>query len=185
MANAFGCYPKVPGSNPGPRASVVRGVKMPPMSTMVYAPGTLWVTKVETLEDGTQAVTAVDLSGTIELKFKFDQRASLEEAVPHPGQHIRLSEFSYSKLENAREAHLEGRGEAVLDINAVGGPKHTKEAMCVAQTAVLGFYGKEYGSWYVDVFQKIADVCDEHRPIGSNGKHGTRRCTYTCGCDKN
>jgi hypothetical protein len=96
MANAFGCYPKVPGSNPGPRASVVRGVKMPPMSTMVYAPGTLWVTKVETLEDGTQAVTAVDLSGTIELKFKFDQRASLEEAVPHPGQHIRLSEFSYS-----------------------------------------------------------------------------------------
>ena len=69
---------------------------MPPMSTMVYAPGTLWATKVETLEDGTQAVTAVDLSGTIELKFKFDQRASLEEAVPHPGQHIRLSEFSYS-----------------------------------------------------------------------------------------
>lgn len=96
-----------------------------------------------------------------------------------------LEDVRNYKLENAREAHLEGRGEAVLDINAVGGPKHTKEAMCVAQTAVLGFYGKEYGSWYVDVFQKIADVCDEHRPIGSNGKHGTRRCTYTCGCDKN
>lgn len=94
-----------------------------------------------------------------------------------------LEDVRSYKLENAREAYLEGRGEAVLDINAVGGPKHTKEAMCVAQTAVSNFY--EYGSQYADVFQKIADVCDEHRPIGSNGKHGTRRCTYTCGCDKN
>jgi len=91
------------------------------------------------------------------------------------------------KLENARKAYLEGRGVAVLDINAVGGPKHMKEAMCVAQTAVSSFYDKDYGygSQYADVFQKIADVCDEHRPIGSDGKHGTRRCTYTCGCDKN
>ena len=72
---------------------------------------------------------------------------------------------------------------AMLDIDALGGAKHLREVMCVAQTAVGNFYTPSATpSGTMETLQAICDVCDQHRPLGPDGKHGTRRCTPTCGC---
>ena len=75
---------------------------------------------------------------------------------------------------------------AMLDIDALGGAKHLRETMCVAQGAVLreaaNIAAADGRNVYADTIQAIIDVCDQHRPLGPDGKHGTRRCTPTCGC---
>jgi hypothetical protein len=70
---------------------------------------------------------------------------------------------------------------AMLDIDALGGPKMLRETMCVAQGAVLR-EGHAGAQLHADRIASIIDVCDQHRPLGPDGKHGTRRCTPTCGC---
>ena len=70
---------------------------------------------------------------------------------------------------------------AMLDIDALGGAKHLRETMCVAQGAVLR-EGHAGAQLHADRIASIIDVCDQHRPLGPDGKHGTRRCTPTCGC---
>ena len=70
---------------------------------------------------------------------------------------------------------------AMLDIDALGGPKMLRETMCVAQGAVLR-EGHAGAQLHADRIASIIDVCDQHRPLGPDGKHGTRQCTLTCGC---
>lgn len=72
---------------------------------------------------------------------------------------------------------------AMLNLDALGGVKAVREAMCVAQVDI-GRSGRsmaEAGRG-MTLIAKIIDACDVHRPLGPDGKHGTGRCTPTCGC---
>lgn len=71
----------------------------------------------------------------------------------------------------------------MLNLDALGGVKAVREAMCVAQVDI-GRSGRsmaEAGRG-MTLIAKIIDACDVHRPLGPDGKHGTGRCTPTCGC---
>jgi len=60
---------------------------------------------------------------------------------------------------------------AMLDIDALGGPKMLRETMCVAQGAVLR-EGHAGAQLHADRIASIIDVCDQHRSLGPDGKHG-------------
>jgi hypothetical protein len=64
--------------------------------------------------------------------------------------------------------------EADLWFNALY-VKTLREKFCVAQQQETSQVMKDL---YGDLIQQL----DVHRPVGSNGKHGTGRCTTTCGC---
>ena len=83
--------------------------------------------------------------------------------------------------DQARDAEPDDGQHAMLDIDALGGPKMLRETMCVAQGAVLR-EGHAGAQLHADRIASIIDVCDQHRPLGPDGKHGTRQCTLTCGC---
>ena len=83
--------------------------------------------------------------------------------------------------DQARADEPDDGQHAMLDIDALGGPKMLRETMCVAQGAVLR-EGHAGAQLHADRIASIIDVCDQHRPLGPDGKHGTRRCTPTCGC---
>ena len=83
--------------------------------------------------------------------------------------------------DQARADEPDDGQHAMLDIDALGGPKMLRETMCVAQGAVLR-EGHAGAQLHADRISSIIDVCDQHRPLGPDGKHGTRRCTPTCGC---
>ena len=83
--------------------------------------------------------------------------------------------------DQARADEPDDGQHAMLDIDALGGPKMLRETMCVAQGAVLR-EGHAGAQLHADRIASIIDVCDQHRPLGPDGKHGTRQCTPTCGC---
>lgn len=63
-------------------------------------------------------------------------------------------------------------------------PKMVRETLCVAQAAVGR--SPEVDARRVEHVERISrliNLCDRHRPLGPDGKHGTRQCTPTCGCE--
>lgn len=62
-------------------------------------------------------------------------------------------------------------------------PKMVRETLCVAQAAVNDRAMDTRRAEHSRRIQQMLDWCDRHRPIGPDGKHGTRRCTPTCGCE--
>jgi hypothetical protein len=70
----------------------------------------------------------------------------------------------------------------------VDGLKATREALCVAQSA-LGERARADGldrsrtpSW-IKSLQRLIDGIDVHRPLGPDGTHGDRH-TPTCECER-
>ena len=53
--------------------------------------------------------------------------------------------------------------------------KTLREEFCVAQQRTTSQVLK-------DLYSDLIDQLDVHRPVGQNGKHGSYRCTATCGC---
>jgi hypothetical protein len=62
------------------------------------------------------------------------------------------------------------------------GPKMLRETLCVAQAMVGNFDISGRRHEHVDRLQRLIDACDEHRPLGPDGKHGDRH-TPSCGCE--
>lgn len=62
--------------------------------------------------------------------------------------------------------------------------KMMRETLCVAQSAILHSptNGGASRESHVNLIQVLINECDRHRPLGPNGKHGTRH-TATCGCE--
>jgi hypothetical protein len=62
-------------------------------------------------------------------------------------------------------------------------PKMLRETLCVAQS-LIGNSNLNPGrrTEHVNRLQRLISACDDHRPIGPDGKHGDRH-TATCGCD--
>lgn len=81
------------------------------------------------------------------------------------------------------EAAVTNTTAATIDLNDLDGPKMVRETACVAQVAIGNFYGdKPDMRRHIDRLSRLANLCDQHRPLGPDGKHGTTRCTPTCGC---
>ena len=62
-------------------------------------------------------------------------------------------------------------------------PKQLRETLCIAQSSLAcrptdGSILAEH----MARLQRLIDECDRHRPLGPDGKHGTRH-TPTCGCE--
>jgi len=121
-----------------------------------------------------------DLAGYLDLTD--DQAEDCRRSAPfHPGSVYTKIGARLIEQDQARAAEPDDGLHAMLDIDALGGAKHLRETMCVAQGAVLR--EGHPGAWlHADRISSIIDVCDQHRPLGPDGKHGTRRCTPTCGC---
>lgn len=66
-----------------------------------------------------------------------------------------------------------------MDISVDLSPKQLREAMCLAQSRVVGAALSRSAS---DAIQMVINECDRHRPLGPDGKHGETRHTLTCGC---
>lgn len=63
------------------------------------------------------------------------------------------------------------------------GPKMLRETLCVAQTEVGNSpWNEDRKLEHLDRLQRLIDACDQHRPLGPDGKHGDLH-TPTCGCD--
>jgi hypothetical protein len=64
-------------------------------------------------------------------------------------------------------------------------PKSVREALCAAQSALhqVGMNNVHKTQAYCDELQHMIDHIDKIRPLRADGKHGTRRCTYACGCE--
>lgn len=63
------------------------------------------------------------------------------------------------------------------------GPKMLRETLCVAATRIAnaGLDG-ERTQEHIERLGRLAAACDQHRPLGPDGKHGNRH-TPTCGCE--
>jgi len=63
--------------------------------------------------------------------------------------------------------------------------KMLRETMCVAQGVVSRSPDTDVNRRmeHVKRIERVIQWCDRHRPIGPDGKHGTRQCTPTCGCE--
>lgn len=61
--------------------------------------------------------------------------------------------------------------------------KSVREALCVAQAAILNFPDRptNWGRYTIVLANLLIDI-DRQRPIGSDGKHGNLH-TDTCGCE--
>ena len=64
-------------------------------------------------------------------------------------------------------------------------PKMTREALCVAQSALAerarqGMDADRVPTFIAYIGELIAEI-DKHRPLGTGGKHGNLH-TPTCGC---
>jgi hypothetical protein len=60
--------------------------------------------------------------------------------------------------------------------------KTTREALCVAQTALGAIAGWRYTA-SSDLLQGLINEIDRQRPLGPDGKHGELH-TETCGCER-
>lgn len=67
--------------------------------------------------------------------------------------------------------------------NIPDGPKMLRETLCVAQGRI-GNSPLDEGrkKEHIDRLSRLIAECDRHRPLGSDGKHGSLH-TATCGCD--
>lgn len=64
------------------------------------------------------------------------------------------------------------------------GPKMLRETLCVAQTLIGNSnVNADRRTEHVNRLQQLIMACDDHRPLGPDGKHGDRH-TPTCGCDR-
>jgi hypothetical protein len=71
----------------------------------------------------------------------------------------------------------------VTRLNVPDGPKMLRETLCVAQARIGNSpYDEGRKREHIYRLQRLIDECDRHRPIGPDGKHGSRH-TPTCGCD--
>jgi hypothetical protein len=65
-------------------------------------------------------------------------------------------------------------------------PKMVREALCAAQSALAerarGGMDVDQVPHWIGHLGALINQIDEHRPVGSNGKHGEKH-TSTCGCD--
>lgn len=62
-------------------------------------------------------------------------------------------------------------------------PKMLRETLCVAQGVVSRHVSNvDRRAEHVARLGRLIAECDRHRPVGVDGKHGTRH-TPTCGCD--
>lgn len=62
-------------------------------------------------------------------------------------------------------------------------PKMLRETLCVAQTLIGNSNtNADRRMEHINRLQRLILACDEHRPLGQDGKHGDRH-TSTCGCD--
>lgn len=63
------------------------------------------------------------------------------------------------------------------------GPKMLRETLCVAQARISN-YPDDQGRKreHLDRLQRLINACDDHRPLGPDGKHGGLH-TPTCGCE--
>lgn len=62
-------------------------------------------------------------------------------------------------------------------------PKMLRETLCLAQNRLLNSpYASDRNEWHAKVLQRLINDCDRQRPLGYDGKHGSRH-TPTCGCD--
>jgi hypothetical protein len=66
----------------------------------------------------------------------------------------------------------------------VGRLKTMREALCLAQTALLNRLDRPTLPQHQasDTIQALIFEIDQHRPLGPNGKHGNLH-TLTCGCE--
>lgn len=55
-------------------------------------------------------------------------------------------------------------------------PKVLREKLCIQQT-----FAPDLRT--CDAIQSLVEILDEHRPLGSSGKHGEMH-TLTCGCEE-
>jgi hypothetical protein len=65
----------------------------------------------------------------------------------------------------------------VLDIENI---KMMRETLCVAQSEI-GHSPVHWSRSHINRLQNLIDQLDQHRPLGSDGKHGDRH-TETCCC---
>ncbi|MDM8084728.1 hypothetical protein QUV83_08135 [Cellulomonas cellasea] len=71
----------------------------------------------------------------------------------------------------------------VTTLTAPDDPKMLRETLCVAAAAVARATGTgDRDDEHITRLQRLIDECDHHRPLGSDGKHGSLH-TATCGCD--
>ena len=62
-------------------------------------------------------------------------------------------------------------------------PKMLKETLCVAQSAIGNSpHPDSRRQEHMDRLQRLIDECTRKRPVGPDGKHGSRH-TSECGCD--
>jgi hypothetical protein len=72
--------------------------------------------------------------------------------------------------------------QAVTRLNVHDGPKMLRETLCVAQARIGNSpYDESRKREHIYRLQRLIDECDRHRPIGTDGKHGSRH-TLICGC---
>lgn len=83
-----------------------------------------------------------------------------------------LDQVCYLRKE-IEEQVLTGRRDSV---------KMLRETFCVAQTAVGQRTDDPRTPEHIARLQRLIDKCDQHRPLGPDGKHGQRH-TPTCGCE--
>jgi hypothetical protein len=86
-------------------------------------------------------------------------------------------------LAAAIREQLEGEGPATGYPFGRDTPKMVRETLCVAQAAMSDRADDGRKTEHIARLQRLIDICDEHRPLGPNGKHGDRH-TPTCGCDR-
>lgn len=76
--------------------------------------------------------------------------------------------------------------EAGFALIPVSSPKMTREALCLAQATladrIRAGVDVDRARYAGDRIQSLIDQIDVHRPLGPDGKHGSRH-TATCGCE--
>ena len=62
-------------------------------------------------------------------------------------------------------------------------PKMLRETLCIAQNLILSDSARQGRAQHGARLQRLIDECDRRRPLGVDGKHGSRH-TANCGCEE-
>jgi len=85
---------------------------------------------------------------------------------------------------------MSGRNYALAHVHGYAvpdSPKMLKETLCVAQAGISALMRNGTTSagdsmqGHMERLQRLIDECDRKRPVGPDGKHGSRH-TPECGC---
>ena len=68
----------------------------------------------------------------------------------------------------------------MFDYEVPDNPKMVHEAMCLAQNLIVLY--RLDGEHYARILNNFIHECERKRPLGPDGKHGTRH-TSECGCE--